>query len=258
MSQLILGIGCLIALLESRNPEVFLIEHGIYKVHRLFGLRMASQVLSVFDCLFLPAFAVVAVGFILRSFRKTISAEIFFFSFWLSSLSFEPLRLLHLLLALPGQADSLLGVFDKLSMGIRIFGYICLFISGLYAAGMRSERQFSITAVAAAASGVLAMALPVNSGIWSWNLMFKSGYGGLISGFMWATILITIANYLIAVRVRGDRTYYSIALGVAAVSVGAFLLGRDISPAVSLAAFCAATGGGILFIYRLHAFYLWQ
>ncbi|MCX7027863.1 MAG: hypothetical protein NT061_10390 [Spirochaetes bacterium] len=258
LSQLLLGTACLLALLLSRNPAVFLIEHDIYKVHRLFGLHLPSHLLSAFDSLVLAAFAVVTGGSILRSFQKTVSAEIFYFSFWLSTLSFEPLRLLHFLLALNGEADTVLGAFDKLYMGIKIFGYICLFISGLYAAGMRSERQFAIVAVAAATSAFLSLALPVNSGIWTWNLMFKTGYGSLITGFTMATILITIADYLIAIRMRGDKAYYPIAVGMASVSIGAFFLGRDLSPAVSLVSLLAVTAGGILYVYRLHSFYLWQ
>jgi hypothetical protein len=258
LSQFLLGLACLSVLLASRNPAVFLIEHGIYKVHRLFGLRLPSQLLSAFDCLCLAAFAVVASGSILRSFRKTVSAEIFYFSFWLATLSFEPLRILHFLFALSGETDNLLGAFDKLYLGIKIFGYSCLFISGLYAAGMRSERQFSIVLVAAAASGFLALALPINTGIWSGNLMFKAGYGGLIAGFTTVIILITILDYLIAVRVRGDKAFYFIAAGMAAVSAGAFFLGRDVSPALSLASLLALASGGILSVNRLHSFYLWQ
>jgi hypothetical protein len=258
LSQFLLGLTCLSVLLASRNPAVFLIEHGIYKVYKVFGFRLPSQMLSAFDSICLAAFAVVASGSILRSFRKTVSAEIFCFSFWLATLSFEPLRVLHFVLALNGETDSLLGAFDKLYLGIKIFGYICLFISGLYAAGMRSERQFSIVLVAAAASGFLAMALPINTGIWTGNLMFKAGYGSLITGFTTVVILITIVDYLIAVRARGDRAFYYIAAGMAAVSVGAFFLCRDVSPAMSVASLLALAGGGILSINRLHSFYLWQ
>ena len=258
LSQLLLGFVCLASILLSKNPAVFLIEHDIYKIHRLFGLRLPSHLLSALDCLAPAIFAVVLGGAILRLFKKTVSSEIFYFSFWLSSLSFDPLRLLHFLLALKGETDMMLGVLDKLSMGIKVFGYMCLFISGLYAAGFRSERQFSIIAAAAVMSSFLCLALPVNTGVWAWNLMFKAGYGNSIAAFTLASILITVANYLIAVRARGDHAYYLIAVGLTAVSIGAFFLGKDLSPATSLAALMVMVGGGILYVFRLHSFYLWQ
>jgi hypothetical protein len=241
-----------------KNPAVFLVEHDIYKMYRVFGLLLPSYLLSTIDCLVLSVFALIMVRAVLLSFKKTVSSEIFYFSFWLAALSFEPLRILHLFLAMNGQTDTLLGAVDKLYMSIRIFGYICLFISGLYAAGMRSERQLSVVAAAAVTSGLLTFALPVNSGIWAWNLMFKAGYGGLNDGFTMVIILITVANYLIAVRVRGDKAFYFIAAGMAGVSIGAFFMSRDSSPLTSLSALVAMGLGGRVYVHRLHSFYLWQ
>lgn len=256
-SQLLLGFVYFVSLLGARNPAVFLIEHDIYLVHRFFGLKLPSQILSAADCLFLAGFAVVMGGAILRSFRKTVSPEIFFFSFWLTSLSFEPLRLLHFLLALGGESDVLLGVLDKFCLGVRVFGYLCLFVSGLLAAGMRNDRPFSVVLLTAGISVFLAVSLPVDTGMWTKNLLFRQGYGGLVAGFSAVIILITVANYLVAVRIRGDKAYYAIAAGLAALAIGAYILAQDYAPAPSLAAAGFVIAGGALYVRRLHAFYLW-
>jgi hypothetical protein len=241
-----------------KNLAVFLIEQGVYRSHNLFGLRIPSYALSIADVAVLAVFSVVAGACILRSFKKTVSPEIFFFSFWAASISFESLRLLHILLALFGATDSSLAIIDKLYTGIKFFGFTTLFISGLYAAGMRSEKHLSIIAACAGISTALATVLPVNSGIWDSNLLFKIGYSRLIQGFSFLIILITITNYIIATKVRGDFSYYYIAMGIAACAAGAFFLSKDISPIVSIISLMALASGSTIFIYKLHSYYLWQ
>ena len=256
--MLLLGLVFAILIAARRNIPIFLIERGIYEVFDLLGLRLPSYILSLADVLLLASFAVVVGAFILTTFRKTVSAEIFFFAFWLATLSFESLRLAHLFLAAGGTSDSVLAIIDKLYMGTKFMGYIAIFISGLYAAGMRNDRQFSIMAVCIGIGIALTSILPVNTGIWTRNVMFKVGYGSLIEGFSLAIILITITNYLIAVRVRGDRAYYYIALGIAAIAAGTHLVSRDGSPLMTIASMFLMSLGSVLYIYKLHSFYLWQ
>lgn len=241
-----------------RDVSIFLIEHGIYKVHIVFGLRFSSLFLSIADALFSSLFAVCVSAFILLTFKKTVSAEIFFFSFWLGTLSFESLRLVNLFLAVSGGADSVLAIMDKAYMGLRFLGYMAIFISGLYAAGMRNDRHFSIMAACLAISIALVSILPINTGIWGMNLMFKVGYGRLIEGFSIAILLMTIMNYFIAIRVRGDTAYYYIALGMAAIAAGSYFTSLDISPLLSFASILTMSFGSILYISKLHSFYLWQ
>jgi len=257
-AMLLMGLVFAILTATHRNMVIFLIEHDIYEVHSFLRLRIPSYALSIADVLVLCVFAALVGALILRTFKKTVSAEIFFFAFWLATLSFESLRLVHLFLALRGGFDSVLAVIDKLYIGTRFLGYIAIFISGLYAAGMRNDRQFSIMSVSVGISIALVSILPVNTGIWARNFMFKVGYSMLIEGFSLAIILITIANYLIAVRVRGDRAYYFIALGIAAISAGTQYVSRDGSPLLSLVSILAMATGSFLYIYKIHSFYLWQ
>jgi len=255
---LLVGLVFSIILFFMKRVPIFLIERGIYATYDLFGLRVPSLGYSLANALLLAAYSVGVSFFILKSFRKTVSPEIFFFVFWLCSLAFEALRPLHLFMAVQGASDSSLAVLDRLYMGSRFLGLITIFISGLYAAGMRNDKQFSIIAVCVGISVALSSIMPVNTGIWAANLMFKLGYGRLVDGFSAAILLITIANYLIAVRVRGDRVYYYIAAGIALTGAGALIASRGASPLASLLSLAAMTGGGFIYIYKLHAFYLWQ
>ncbi|MCE1195451.1 hypothetical protein LWX53_03000 [bacterium] len=247
-----------VLLAASKSVPIFLIERGIYAVHPFLKLRPTSLTLSIVDALALSFFAAAAGAFILRTFRKTVSAEIFFFALWLTTLSFESLRLVHLFLAARGASDLALALIDKSYLCARILGFILIFVSGLYASGMRNERHFSILAICAGIAIALISSLPVNTGIWEWNLMFKVGYGNLIEGFSMAIIFITIIDYLIAVRVRGDKSYYLTALGIAMVMWGAHFASLDWSPLLSLSSLAVMSAGCVLYIWKLHTFYLWQ
>ena len=255
---LLVGVVFSVILAFMKPVPIFLIERGIYATHDLFGFRIPSLGYSLINALLLAAYSVCVSFFILKTFQKTVSPEIFFFVFWLCSLSFEAIRPLHLFMAVQGASDSSLSILDRLYMGSKFLGLITIFISGLYAAGMRNEKQFSIIAVCVGISAALSSIMPVNTGIWAANLMFKLGYGRLVDGFSVAILLITIANYLIAVRVRGDKAYYYIAAGAALIVAGALVASRGASPLASLISLAAMAAGGFVYIYKLHSFYLWQ
>ena len=255
---LLVGLVFSLILAFMKRVPIFLIERGIYATYDLFGLRIPSLGYSLVNALLLAVYSVGVSFFILKTFRKTVSPEIFFFVFWLCSLSFEAIRPLHLFMAVQGASDSSLSILDRLYMGSKFLGLITIFISGLYAAGMRNEKQFSIIAICVGISAALSSIMPVNTGIWAANLMFRLGYGRLVDGFSAAILLITMANYLIAVRVRGDKAYYYIAAGAAMTVAGALVASRGASPLASLISLAAMAAGGFVYIYKLHSFYLWQ
>ncbi|MDD3981092.1 MAG: hypothetical protein PHT55_02690 [Spirochaetales bacterium] len=255
---LLVGLVFSLILAFMKRVPIFLIERGIYATYDLFGLRIPSLGYSLVNALLLAVYSVGVSFFILKTFRKTVSPEIFFFVFWLCSLSFEAIRPLHLFMAVQGASDSSLSILDRLYMGSKFLGLITIFISGLYAAGMRNEKQFSIIAICVGISAALSSIMPVNTGIWAANLMFRLGYGRLVDGFSAAILLITMANYLIAVRVRGDKAYYYIAAGAAMTVAGALIASRGASPLASLISLAVMAAGGFVYIYKLHSFYLWQ
>jgi hypothetical protein len=58
--------------------------------------------------------------------------------------------------------------------------------------------------------------------------------------------------------VRGDKAYYYIAAGAAFTVAGALIASRGASPLASLLSLAAMAGGGFVYIYKIHSFYLWQ
>ncbi|MCE5256449.1 MAG: hypothetical protein LLF89_06335 [Spirochaetaceae bacterium] len=258
LAMLLVAIVFAVALLGRKDMPIFLIEHGIYKMYSFAGLRIPSLTLSVVDVLFSCLFAVVMSASILHTFQKTVSPEIYFFIFWLGSLSFEAIRLVNALSAVSGGSDSLFSFLDRIYVSARLFGVLAIFISGLYAAGLRNEKHFSMIAIAALVSVALTMMMPINTGVWDMTLMFRIGYGSLFRGVVVLVFIVTAFCYIVAKTTRGDVAYYFAAAGACAIMGGAYCLGSDISPLYSIISILTMTAGGGVYIHRLHSYYLWQ
>lgn len=256
--MLVLAIIASIFILVRKDVPVFLIEHGVYKVHPIFGIRIPSYMLSMFDVVASVLFSFSISIFILKVFKKTVSAEIFFFCLWVGTVSFEALRLVGLAAAILDLSYISISFFAKLYMGAKFLGLVMIFISGLYASGMRSEKHVALVAGGIGISVFFAAILPVNTGIFGMNLLYRIGYSSMFEGFSFAVILITVINYMLAAKLRSDRAYYMIALGIAGITLSYFLLSLDMTPAVSFLSIITMATGSLLYVIRLHSFYLWQ
>jgi hypothetical protein len=203
-------------------------------------------------------FAALCLGFILYSFRKTVSAEIYFYSFWVLSVGFEVLRLVVFDFASGGGSVYWQIIATKVLLFARYEGYLSLFVSGLYAAGFRNEKLGTVAAVILAVSLGLAMAMPVNTGSFAPTLELKAGYADLNTGLVLVVALVTVANYLYAAYTSGEASYRLVAVGAAVFLVGHRLLTTQWNPFAMIVGFAFLVVGSWLFVSRLHSYYLWQ
>jgi hypothetical protein len=233
-------------------------QSGVWKLYRFAGLRLSPSLLAPFAVVLASAIAAGTLGMILLTFRKTVSPEIFFFSFWAAMLSLEVLRPIGFLLVLGGTPLSTQVLLAKLLLGVRYLGSLSVFISGLYAAGLRNEKPVYALALILAVSIALAMLMPVNTGLYSPNLALRTGYAFLNEGFYAVITLITVVNYLVAARTRSEKSYRLIAFGALAFLTGSRVLASSVAPLPILLAFVAIAGGASLYVWKLHSYYLWQ
>ncbi len=196
----------------------------------------------------------------LLSFRysRTVSMELFFFAFWALALAAEPLRLESLRGAVFGASFPERNIITRAIVSARFLGVFSLFAGSLYAVGFDSEKQETSISVVLLCSLALGTGLPVNTGSFGPDLLQRIGYGALQDFLSGACFLGACADYLLAVRVTGEKGYRAAALGCALTFLGGFLLRRSASMASVLAGAALLAFGTWFFIRKIHAYYLWQ
>jgi hypothetical protein len=241
----------------DRLPS-FLAKAGALGSFRLGALVVSSHHLAAAGIGLCALYSALCLGFILYSFRKTVSSEIYFYSFWVLSVGLELLRLGVFDLAGGGGSVYWQIVATKALLFARYAGCLSLFASGLYAAGFRNEKIGTVAAVILAISLGLAAAMPINTGSFAPTLELRAGYVELNAGIVIVVALVTVANFLYAAKISGEPSYRLVALGGVLFLAGQWLLTTQWNPFAMLGGFALLTAGSWLFISRLHAYYLWQ
>lgn len=245
-------------LVRQPAEPAFLVDVGAFGRFKIFGTSIPSPRLAGAGIGLGALYAALTLCLILNSFRTTVSAEIYFFSFWVLSLGFEVLRLVIFGLAAANGSPYWQIIVTKVLLFARYSGYLFLFASGLYAAGFRSEKLGSVAAIILAISVGLATAVPVNTGSYAPSLELRAGYAELHVAFFLVASLVTVTDYLYAVRSTGEASFRPVAFGSAAFLLGRQLLVSQWNPFALVAGFALLAMGSWLFISRLHAYYLWQ
>ncbi len=243
---------------RGEKEPAFLAKAGALGIFRLGSLHLSSHYLAAAGIGLCALYSALVLGFILYSFRKTVSAEIYFFAFWVLSVGLETLRLVVFDLAAGSGSGYWQMAATKALLFARYTGYLSLFASGLYAAGFRSEKLGTVAAVVLAISLALSAAMPINTGSFAATLELRAGYVELNSILVLIVAIVTVADYLYAAHSTGERSYRLIALGAAVFLVGHRLLTSQWNPFYMVAGFALLVTGSWLYVSRLHAYYLWQ
>jgi len=236
----------------------FLERAGAIGTFKLGTLSVSSHALASAGIGLCSLFAALCLGYILYSFRKTVSTEIFFYSFWALSVGLEVSRLLVFDIAASGGSVYWQIMVTKLLLFSRYAGYLSLLASGLYAAGFRSEKLGSMAIGIVAISLGLAIAMPINTGAYAATLELRSGYRELSWVLAGLVGLVTLANFLYAAQSTGEASYRLVALGEAIFFAGHCLLISQWNPFMVILGFAGLVAGSWLFVSRLHTYYLWQ
>lgn len=243
---------------QGEKSPTFLVKAGALGNFHLGSLVLPSHHLAAAGIGLCALYSALVLGYILYSFRKTVSAEIYFFAFWVLSVGLEVLRLGVFDLAGGGGSVYWQIATTKALLFARYAGYLSLFASGLYAAGFRNEKLGTVVALVLAVSFGLATAMPINTGSFAATLELRAGYVELNSILVLAVALVTVADYLYAAHSTGEATYRLVALGAAVFLVGHRLLTTQWNPLAMVAGFVLLVAGSWLYVSRLHAYYLWQ
>jgi hypothetical protein len=241
----------------GKSPD-FLVKAGALGSFRIGSNSLSSHYLAAGGIGLCALYSALVLGYILYSFRKTVSAEIYFFAFWVLSVGLETLRLSVFNLAAGGGSVYWQIAATKALIFSRYAGYLSLFVSGLYAAGFRNEKLGTVAAVVLAISFGLATAMPINTGSFAATLELRAGYVELNSILVFAVAIVTVADYLYAAHSTGEKAYRFVALGAGVFLVGHRLLTTQWNPLAMIAGFVLLVAGSWLYVSRLHSYYLWQ
>lgn len=201
-------------------------------------------------------------GILLRvSFRKTSSAEIFFFFLFLVFTSFDALRTLILLADLRNLPFEAAVTISRTIYFFRFLGTLCLFTSGLFACGIQYQRMEVILGISTLIALSLATTIPLDTAVRSQNLLLGNSLGTeFLIGFL-IVKLLGIGNYFYAGTINNNRSYYFMALGIGLVFAGQEILflqsALQLPPLLALMAFVLLFSGTLIFGKRTHEVYLW-
>lgn len=222
------------------------------------GLAVDSARVTAIGLIAVAAFSSLCLAYILATFRKTVSSEIFFFSFWVLSLGLEALRLLVLRLATGGQPVGSVIFVSRMVLGFRLGGVFSLFAASLYAAGFRNEKLGSSLAVIFFVALTLAWAMPIDTGVHETGFLLRPGYRTMAVVLAAVLALATVLDFFYASFSTGELSYRIVALGAGLAFAGQALVLAMWQPFAVAAGLALLALGSWLLVSRLHAYYLWQ
>ncbi len=235
--------------------SVLLISYFEITTEKLFNNRLSEiNLVYVFTLLLSALLSGIVIHY---SFRKTSSAEIFFFMIFLLLFSVESLRLGMIYIErafLPFETGRTLSRIIYFS---RFWGTLCLFSTGLFACGVQYQRIELILGIGFLVALSLATTIPLDSSI-TQNSMIHTN--GLEDKFFIGLLIIKILgvwNFLYAGWINNNRNYYLIALGLALATSGRELFFYGQESLITGLGLLLIISGTILFGIKTHKIYLW-
>ncbi|HUZ18805.1 MAG TPA: hypothetical protein VMV68_10480 [Spirochaetia bacterium] len=217
-----------------------------------------TPLLSLVESLFLVAFSV-AAGILLQIFfRKTVSSEMFFFIFFVISLSLEAVRAGQLYIQIVDLPPYYGVVLTRVAYFGRFFGLFCLFVSGLYATGIDYQRFEVVLGISLLIAFTLAFTIPVNSQPPAERLVNGIGGADQILAAFFALELFSVLNFVLASTLKRSRNHLFMAAGLLLVVAGVDLLYFTASLAPAIAGAVLLAAGSFVFGNRTHEVYLWS
>ncbi|MDY7028868.1 MAG: hypothetical protein SVR04_11275 [Spirochaetota bacterium] len=190
-------------------------------------------------------------------FRKTPSAEVFFFHFALLGFALSSLRILALPLSLQLTSLFSLQPFSKLIMFGRFFTILCLFLSGLFSTGLTFQKQGGYLLIVFVIALIISTLMPLDCTTFHPALVCRLGQD---TGFSIAYYLISafaVLNYVYASSLHSSRDYTFNALALLLVIAGMEICYHWAHLPAGIAGALLIAGGAVIFAQRTHAIYQW-
>ncbi|MFW6292018.1 MAG: hypothetical protein ACOC7V_06775 [Spirochaetota bacterium] len=234
---------------------------SVSSVHSWFGLRWDVSPFSSYASLaaagVLGLVSTTGVAVSARLFRRVSSAEIYFMTLFLISLSFELVRIGQPLLEINDMPAALSALLTRIVLFGRLAGALSLFAAGVYSAGADYPRIGSVTLLIASLSFLIVYLIPVDTQQMNATFMNVTGGREAVDLLLAFLSVGAIANYGIGWW-RGHRERGgAIALTAIGLAIGKELVLHVPSP-VSLGSGLILLGiATASFVLVNRSYYLW-
>lgn len=258
-----LGLGCaaLLAFILSSPIHEGLVSsimhHSQWLIYRNIPYSSHIPLWTLGGLLALDLVIIISFPGLKKTFQRSHSPEIFFFSIFLFSLSFESLKI--------GTVVSLL--FDKpIFYGVvftraiylgRIIGLLCLLFSSLYAIKMRYNHFGVLLGITILVAFAFSISIPIDPTVYMVNLLYKLGEE---RGLLFVTISLSalvIINFFGAAHVKSSPHFTVTAIASVILQSGREVVFFTVEPPFLFAGILAILIGKVVFIKQIERFYLW-
>ncbi|MDR2803414.1 MAG: hypothetical protein LBB22_03885 [Treponema sp.] len=169
-------------------------------------------------------FAFVMQATMFYFFEKTQSVEIRFLGIFLFSFTFEILRI-ALPLKTVLQFSSYIPVIAARFIAFgRFYGLFSLFSAGLYASGLKMQREENFIFPMFIIAVLFAIRIPLDTFNYDTSLYPVVGISYIFKITETAIVLLSVFCFISGAYTRGNREYYFIAIGILAAAIGRSLL----------------------------------
>jgi hypothetical protein len=202
-------------------------------------------------------FAIASVTILYFSFRKTTSAEIFFFIIFIVTMAFDSLKAGLALFTVMDFSPYYGVLLTRVVYFSRFLGTLAVLAAGLFAHGAEYQRMEIYLGVAFLLSLSLSAAIPVDFTVTDRNLLHVVGNSrelGIVSVLF---LFFGVFNFVLYAFQNGSTDHALIGLGLALTVIGREMLFFMNGSIALVTAFILLIGGVTLFSERTHAVHLW-
>lgn len=197
-------------------------------------------------------------NYVLHSFfRKSASQEMFYFRYFLLSLSFYSIRLLNLFVEIFHYGSQYQALVTRASLFLRVFGLGCLFLSGIAIFDKKFQRMSIIFLAVFVSSFVMCSIIPVSQEFILGALINPLVDEVTLFMFVFILQLIVLMNYALYLYHRKSQDNLWMTLGIFIILISTDLL-FYFNPLMIYLSMLFIPLGIFLFSRKIYLLYQWR
>ena len=222
------------------------------------GFLNNTLILQTLNILFLSLFSFVSSLLFRITFSKTLAPELFFFTIFILTFSFEAFRLLFLYFDLQSSPFIIGIIITRIVHFGRFLRVYSLFVAGLFACSIANPKTGIYLGIGILLSLAYAIGIPVDATEHTGSLLYQSGIADYTRIIFSIGKVVSIINFILAGILKNTREYYF--MGIAFfITIGGSTILVDYPQKLLLfgIGIPLLVTGTVLFGRRSHELYLW-